>query len=157
MHVPVTRSAVEIGRLSAHPRPDASLSQTVNHATSAAPIPYGRGSSFLNPLRGYLTLAERLHDTGADFATGWNFGPSEDDAKPVRWLADELVRLWGPGAGWACDVKAHVPEAHFLKLDTSKARTNLNWRPCLPLQVSLEWIVEWFRGYQDEADLRELL
>ena len=76
----------------------------------------------LEPLRGYLMLAERLAEDASRFACGWNFGPADADAKPVSWIADELARSWGNGASWTRDAEAHPREAHFLKLDASKAR-----------------------------------
>jgi CDP-glucose 4,6-dehydratase len=108
----------------------------------------------LEPLRGYLTLAERLTKEGASFASAWNFGPAETDAKPVHWIADELARLWGNNASWIRDVSAHPREANFLKLDASKARMCLGWHPVVPLNVALEWIVEWWLTLQVGGDLR---
>jgi CDP-glucose 4,6-dehydratase len=109
----------------------------------------------LEPLRGYLILAERLSTDGPRHASGWNFGPVDSDAKPVSWIADELVRLWGAGAKWTYDAGTEHPrEAHFLKLDASKASAGLNWRPAVHLAVALEWIVEWNRGLRQGVDLR---
>jgi CDP-glucose 4,6-dehydratase len=110
----------------------------------------------LEPLRGYLKLAEKLTDHAASFASGWNFGPVDSDAKPVAWIADELVRSWGHGASWTQDTASHPHEAHALKLDTSKARAYLGWHPALPLKSALEWIVEWYRVYQSGGDLRKI-
>jgi len=108
----------------------------------------------LEPLRGYLMLAERLVSDGPRFASGWNFGPVDSDARPVSWIAGELARSWGEAASWAQDSTAHPREAHALKLDASKAAAYLDWRPVLPLQQALEWIVEWYRAYQGGADLQ---
>jgi len=110
----------------------------------------------LEPLQGYLMLAERLAEDASSFTGGWNFGPAEDDAKPVSWIADELARSWGNGASWTHDPGAHPPEAHFLKLDASKARSYLGWHPLLPLPQALEWIVQWYRAFQEGANLRFL-
>lgn len=110
----------------------------------------------LEPLRGYLTLAERLTEDGARYATGWNFGPAEDDAKPVAWIADRLAQSWGRGASWTRDGVMHPHEAGLLKLDASKARADLGWRPVLPLQQALEWIVEWYCGFRGGVDLQQL-
>jgi len=109
----------------------------------------------LEPLRGYLMLAERLSDDGARFATGWNFGPFEDDAKPVSWIADKLAGSWGGGAAWTQDGAVHLHEAHLLKLDTSKARGCLGWRPVLSLDSALEWIVSWYRAFEQGVGLQE--
>ncbi len=108
----------------------------------------------LEPLRGYLTLAERLATDPRRYAAGWNFGPADADAKPVSWIADELVRSWGGDAAWRRDGAAHPPEAHYLKLDVSKAASDLDWRAKVPLALALEWIVEWYRVYRDGGDLR---
>lgn len=111
----------------------------------------------LEPLRGYLMLAERL--SGADasrFAGAWNFGPAEADAQPVSWIADAMANSWGANASWTRDPASHQHEAHFLKLDASKARDGLGWRPLLPLEQALQWIVEWYRGFRDGQDLSTL-
>jgi CDP-glucose 4,6-dehydratase len=110
----------------------------------------------LEPLNGYLTLAEHLAEDGPGFAGGWNFGPAEADARPVSWIADTLATKWGNGASWIRDAGEHPPEANFLKLDASLARSRLGWQPRLPLRQALEWIVEWYRGFQAGADLRLL-
>jgi CDP-glucose 4,6-dehydratase len=110
----------------------------------------------LEPLRGYLLLAERLLEDPKSFASGWNFGPADDDAKPVWWIADRLARTWGNEARWAQDGAAHPHEAHTLKLDASKAKSYLDWHPLLPLGTALDWIVAWYRSFQDRADLAKL-
>src|SRR5713101_1216190 len=110
----------------------------------------------MEPLRGYLMLAERLSDDAARFASGWNFGPSDSDAKPVSWIADKLAASWGKQSSWAPDSAAHPREAHALKLDASKAGACLGWHPMLPLKVALEWIVDWYRAFQNGDDLRRL-
>jgi CDP-glucose 4,6-dehydratase len=107
----------------------------------------------LEPLRGYLMLAERLSEDGERFASGWNFGPIDSDVKPVSWIADEAVRLWGNPAAWNLDSAAHPREAHALKLDASKAGAHLDWHPVLPLKQALAWIVEWYLAFRQGADL----
>jgi CDP-glucose 4,6-dehydratase len=110
----------------------------------------------MEPLRGYLMLAERLSQDPRRFASAWNFGPAESDARPVSWIGDELARSWGNNASWSLDAGAHPREARFLKLDTSKSRTCLDWHPVLPLPVALDWIVEWYHAFQAGANLRDL-
>jgi CDP-glucose 4,6-dehydratase len=110
----------------------------------------------LEPLRGYLTLAERLAVNPLHFASGWNFGPVDSDAKPVSWIADKLARSWGDHASWVRDSGTHPREAHFLKLDASKSKARLDWHPVLPLEQALDWIVEWYRAFQAGEDLRAL-
>lgn len=110
----------------------------------------------LEPLRGYLMLAERLTEAASQFAAAWNFGPSDADAKSVSWIADELARSWGNHASWGHDATTHPQEARFLKLDASKAIACLHWQPVLPLNQALDWIVEWYRAFEAGADLRGL-
>jgi CDP-glucose 4,6-dehydratase len=112
----------------------------------------------LEPLRGYLMLAERLSKDPSRFASGWNFGPADTDGdRPVSWIADRLAQTWGDGASWSHDdATAHPREARFLKLDVSKAGACLDWHPVLPLKTALEWIVEWYRALQAGADLGAL-
>ncbi len=111
----------------------------------------------LEPLSGYLLLAERLTEYPERFACGWNFGPADSDAKPVSWLADKLVQLWGDQASWTRDTGDHPHEAHYLKLDISKSNAYLNWHPLIPLHEALDWIVEWYRAFQIGKDLRLLV
>jgi len=110
----------------------------------------------LEPLRGYLMLAERLAADPSRFASGWNFGPVDDDAKPVSWIAEKLVSSWGGQAAWTQDSATHPREAHALKLDAAKAKTGMGWRPVLPLSQALDWIVEWYRAFHSGDDLRRL-
>jgi CDP-glucose 4,6-dehydratase len=110
----------------------------------------------LEPLRGYLRLAEQLAAEPSRFASGWNFGPADSDAQPVSWIADELTRSWGHGASWSYDRAHHPSEAHLLKLDISKSRAGLGWSPAVPLKLALEWIVEWYRAFADGGDLQRL-
>lgn len=110
----------------------------------------------LEPLRGYLVLAERLHAFGEPFASAWNFGPAEADAKPVSWIADELARLWGSRAAWEVDSAVHPREANYLKLDVSRTGSMLDWFPVAPLNLALEWIAEWYRACLAEGDVGRL-
>ena len=107
----------------------------------------------MEPLRGYLMLAQRLYLDGPAFASGWNFGPADDDAKPVSWIADRLARTWGGDASWRLDRDVHPPEAPMLRLNVAKAATGLGWRPAVPLATTLDWIVEWYRAWHARSDL----
>ncbi len=107
----------------------------------------------LEPLRGYLTLAEHLHTEGPAFAEGWNFGPHSDDAKPVEWIVRQLAARWGQGASWHVDAGEHPHEANYLKLDISKAAQRLHWQPVLRLDGALGLIVDWARARQAGADM----
>lgn len=108
----------------------------------------------LEPLRGYLLLAERLAEDASRYSSSWNFGPAEADVMPVSWIADELARLWSHGASWCQDEGNHPREARYLKLDISKTRACLDWHPVLPLNLALSRIVEWYRAYHAGDDLR---
>jgi len=110
----------------------------------------------LEPLRGYLTLAERLYDQGYAFAEAWNFGPNDEDAKPVEWVMQEMAKLWGLQAHWEVDMDERPHEATHLKLDISKARSRLNWQPALRLTEALQLTTEWSRQRLAGADVRVL-
>ena len=107
----------------------------------------------LEPLGGYLALAERLYTDGQAFAEGWNFGPHDDDARPVQWIVEHLVNSWGNGASWQLDGGAHPHEANYLKLDISKAKARLGWQPHWNLTHSLEKIVEWHKAFGENQDM----
>lgn len=108
----------------------------------------------LEPLSGYLMLAERLCVEGAPFAEGWNFGPADEDAKPVGWIARRVCEEWGNGASFEIDKGEHPHEAHYLKLDCSKARMKLGWTPKLHLDEALKLIIEWTKAYAGGENLR---
>ncbi len=107
----------------------------------------------LEPLSGYLMLAEKLFFEGPEFAEGWNFGPDDKDAKPVEWIVSELCQKWGEG-DYCVESGDHPHEATYLKLDCSKAMTRLHWSPRWTLGRALDSIVEWMRVYKDGKDLR---
>jgi CDP-glucose 4,6-dehydratase len=110
----------------------------------------------LEPLHGYLMLAERLYTDGHAFASAWNFGPPEESEKTVGWIIERLYRLWGVTFEWERDRDLGPPESTFLKLDASKARANLGWRPKLDLPTTLDWIVKWTRKYEAGEDMRKV-
>lgn len=101
----------------------------------------------LDPLNGYLTLAERLWDEGLAYSGAWNFGPVDGDDRPVSWIVEELVRRWGDGATWRIDEAPQPHESGLLKLDCSKAREQLDWHPRIDLGTALDWTVEWRRRH----------
>jgi CDP-glucose 4,6-dehydratase len=110
----------------------------------------------LEPLSGYLLLAQKLYDEGSTYAEGWNFGPNEEDAKTVQWIVERLTSTWGGGADWTVDTIHHPHEANYLKLDCSKAKILLDWHPRWQLEGTLSAIIEWYRAYQDGKKMREL-
>ena len=103
----------------------------------------------LEPLAGYLLLAQRLCEDGAAYTEAWNFGPDDHDARPVSWIVEHLCRQV-PGAAWHCDSTPQPHEANSLKLDSSKAKSMLGWTPRWNLETALartlEWHQAWVRG-----------
>lgn len=110
----------------------------------------------LEPLSGYLLLAERLYEEGQPFAEAWNFGPHDDDARTVAWIVEYMVRSWGQGATWHIDEGVHPHESHYLKLDISKARARLSFKPRWNLPTALEKIMDWHQVWLDKGDLRQM-
>ncbi len=111
----------------------------------------------LEPLHGYMLLAQRLYENNAEHAEAWNFGPDDADAKPVEWLADQAVDLWGESASWINTADADQPhEAGFLRLNCDKAKSRLGWQPRMNLEQALVWTVDWYRSFQRGDDVRAL-
>jgi CDP-glucose 4,6-dehydratase len=108
----------------------------------------------LEPLSGYLLLAQKLYEEGVGYAEGWNFGPKDEDSRPVQWIVERLTESWGEGASWVLDKGDHPHEAHYLKLDCSKAKARLNWQPRWCLDETLDRIVDWQKKYRQGADMK---
>ncbi len=108
----------------------------------------------LEPLSGYLLLAEKLCAEPASFSQAWNFGPKDDDAKPVGWIVESMASKWGKEASWSFDEGNHPHEAHYLKLDISKARQSLGWSPRWSLDQALDHTVEWHMAWMQGKDVR---
>ena len=100
----------------------------------------------LEPLRGYLMVAEKLCTNSEDYGEAWNFGPRDEDAWSVENVVREGAEVWGEGAEWQMDDGKHPHEARYLKLDCSKARTKLGWSPVCSLNTALEWTISWYRA-----------
>lgn len=111
----------------------------------------------LEPLSGYLTLAEKLWFEGSLYAEGWNFGPDDRDARSVEWVVNTITSLWGDGASWTTDNANHPHEAKYLKLDCSKAKQRLQWYPQLSLEQALQWTVELYKACLQEDSPREVM
>jgi CDP-glucose 4,6-dehydratase len=109
----------------------------------------------LEPLRGYIMLAEELLAGHAQVATSFNFGPAEEDPWPVERIATKLADLWGDGASWIPDPVSGVNEARSLRLDVSKARTELGWQPRLTIDAALEWSLDWYRSWQRGKNMQQ--
>jgi CDP-glucose 4,6-dehydratase len=110
----------------------------------------------LEPLSGYLLLAEKLFTEGAKYAEAWNFGPEDTDARPVKFLVEEMCAQWGQDASYLIEEHSGLHEAHYLKLDCSKSNTVLGWFPRWSLEKSIEQIVNWTRAYLSKEDIRSV-
>lgn len=107
----------------------------------------------LEPLSGYLMLAEQLYSKGLAFAEGWNFGPKEDNVHSVEWIVEYLKSQWGEGASWEHNETPQFHEANFLKLDCSKAKTKLGWQPLWDIGYTLNRTVAWYKAWQEGVDM----
>ena len=110
----------------------------------------------LEPLAGYLQLAERLAAGDDGFSEGWNFGPSEHDTRPVGWIVERMAERWGADTPWRVCDEGGPHEANLLRLDSSKARHQLGWQPQLSLDTAIDWIVDWYRGFYQGESARAL-
>jgi CDP-glucose 4,6-dehydratase len=110
----------------------------------------------LEPLAGYLRLGQRLCEEPARYSQAWNFGPDDADTREVGAVVNLLARHWGVATGWEPEPGPHPHEAGLLRLDSSRAREVLGWRPRLTLDETAAWVVEWYRCCYDGGDVREL-
>lgn len=140
---------------------DRLIPDLVSGFLSGKPVPIRRPNAIrpwqhvVEPLHGYITLAEKLlsHDA-AKFATAYNFGPGEENARPVKWIADRLVQSWGDGASWFLDEDPGVHEANWLKLDSSRAYVDLGWTSRLKLGTALDWVAGWYKAQEAGQDMQ---
>jgi CDP-glucose 4,6-dehydratase len=109
----------------------------------------------LEPVSGYLVLCQALWNNPASAAEAWNFGPRDEDAKPVQWIVEKMCDLWGEGAYWTRDESVQPHEARYLKLDISKARSGLHWQPRWTLPQALDNIVAWHRAWLSGANMHD--
>ena len=112
----------------------------------------------LEPLSGYLTLAEKLWVDGPKYSEAWNFGPDEKEDKPVSYIVENFLKLWGDKAEWEIDKKEEnrFHEANYLKLDCSKAKTKLQWIPVWKTDTALEKTAQWYKAFKEKDDLQKL-
>lgn len=110
----------------------------------------------LEPLSGYLMLAQKLYEDGVKYGQAWNFGPEEDDAKPVEWIVREICTRWGTKASYVINKGYNPFESQFLRLDCTKSKTQLGWRPNWNLEYAITKIMEWILAYRANEDLTKL-
>lgn len=108
----------------------------------------------LEPLSGYLILAQALYEQGDSFASSWNFGPHDGDNRSVQEVADLLISYWGKSAGWKEERSGQHHEAHLLKLDCSKANAQLGWIPKWNIEKATKMVVEWQKAFQYKEDMQ---
>lgn len=109
----------------------------------------------IEPLTGYMLLAEKLFGNRGKFAEAWNFGPDDGDVKNVEWVIRKICELWGEGATYKVDTHPQPHEANFLKLDCSKSKAELNWHPQWNLEIALKSIVDWNKAWMNKQDIRK--
>jgi CDP-glucose 4,6-dehydratase len=109
----------------------------------------------LEPLSGYLAIAEKLYTNGSEYAEAWNFGPSDEDAQPVQKIVETLSYAWGGNSSWFLSEGEHPHEAHYLKLDCSKAKMRLNWQPVWNLDTTISRITQWHKEWLAKTNMRE--
>ena len=110
----------------------------------------------LEPLSGYLVLAQALYEKGDAFASAWNFGPMDEDARSVEEVVNLLIAQWGNLAAWQKEGSEQPHEANLLKLDCKKAEHLLSWAPKWRLEMAIEKIVEWQKAFQDNSDMKKI-
>jgi len=108
----------------------------------------------LEPLAGYLLLAEKLYTHGPHYGGAWNFGPDAGDAKDVEWVVKRMFAAWPEAPGYVLDKGRHPHEAHFLKLDSAKARRELGWAPRWRVGAAVGKVMDWTRAYAANEDMR---
>ncbi len=108
----------------------------------------------LEPLSGYMTLAEKLYDNPTMYSESWNFGPNDTDVKKVEWVANKICKLWGKGKSWTIDTNQRNHEAQSLKLDISKAKTLLDWQPKWSVVEALKKTVDWYHEYYTRDNIK---
>jgi len=109
----------------------------------------------LEPLSGYLVLAQKLYENQEEYAEGWNFGPNEKDVKPVDWILNKMISKW-PDSSWKLDQNSTPHEAGFLKLDISKAESKLSWKPVWELSQALDKIIVWHQAWLNKEDMQAI-
>lgn len=107
----------------------------------------------LEPLYGYLLLGQHLYEFGQEFIGAWNFGPNDENAQPVRWVIEQITKLWGTRSFFETDQNVSPHETKYLRLDSSKAKSNLGWYPVWDFHYALTKTVEWYKAYYSDEPM----
>jgi CDP-glucose 4,6-dehydratase len=113
----------------------------------------------LEPLSGYLLLAQKLYENGIEYAEGWNFGPKDNDVKTVEWVVEEFSKRWKEKGGkldWRIDTDSNPHEASLLKLNCTKANTVLNWQQALSVEEAISFTADWYDAYKNKCDMKKI-
>lgn len=108
----------------------------------------------LEPLSGYLLLAEKLYTCKKEFAESWNFGPNENETFTVSQVVENIYKIWGSDINWINEQEKQLHEDSFLKLDITKAKNRLKWYPRLSLKEALIYLIDWHKSYLNNENLR---
>jgi len=109
----------------------------------------------LEPLYGYLLLAQHLYEGKGRYMGGWNFGSDDENSKPVHWIVDKIVELWGEDLSWTTHDGPHLKEANILTLNCSKAKEQLHWESKYDLETALKNTIDWYKAFRDKKDMAE--
>jgi CDP-glucose 4,6-dehydratase len=110
----------------------------------------------LEPLSGYMTLCEKMWDQPSMFSEGWNFGPKDESVRTVEEVTERVSDLWGNNASWQKSNDDDLYEATLLKLDITKAKEKLGWKPRWDLDTALDKIVSWYKSYYNGEDIHAM-
>jgi CDP-glucose 4,6-dehydratase len=108
----------------------------------------------LEPLSGYLVLAQKLFEKGPDYIGAWNLGPKQEDVRSVKDVITKFTEAYNPLAKWEQDTSEQPHEAHFLKLDCTKANQILGWQPRWNLDIAIQNIADWYRAFSMDQDMQ---
>lgn len=141
---------------------DRLIPDLVRGFSAGKPVPIRRPNAIrpwqhvLESLHGYMLLAQQLLARQARFASAYNFGPSDEDTWPVERIASRVAEMWGNGATWVRDSEATAHETNILRLDSSKARLQLGWKPRLEIEEALEWTMSWYQAWKRGEDMAQV-
>ena len=100
-------------------------------------------------------MAQKLYSNIDKYSESWNFGPNENDVKPVDWILDRMISKW-PNSSWKLDHHPKPHEAGFLKLDITKAESKLDWKPTWNLNIALEKVINWQKAWRNKEDIQSI-
>ena len=109
----------------------------------------------LDPLNGYISLAEKVWDDQTKYSEGWNFGPEKNEAKPVSWVVEKFNELWKNKINWVIG-NNELHEANNLILNCQKAKSRLGWNSKMNTETALKWTIEWYTKYFEGKNMMKV-